>query len=110
MKQNRAGSGALLLIAVILLAAQMSLTLYGAYVERQRQLADQELARAVTGYTAAFDKLLSKIDEDYVKAVYDDPSIKGAAQQQFRATEFSMQYIAILVHQNNRILELLAYR
>jgi hypothetical protein len=92
-------------IIAVLLLAHLALSAYEWFDARQRR---QHIAEVVASQAAAYDTLLITQQAQYEKAVYDDPAVKGIAHQQFRAIEFTNEYLRTIIRQNNELMHLLA--
>lgn len=54
------------------------------------------------------DAVIVGLQADYPKRVYEDPEVKGIAQQQFRAQEYTIQYLKLIIEQQKYLMLLLA--
>lgn len=61
----------------------------------------------VLGQVAAVDAVVYGLQVDYPKRIYEDPGIKGIAHQQFRAQEYSIEYLKLIIEQQRYLMLLL---
>lgn len=77
-------------------------------IEAERAANYRQRVETIAAAASAQRDAIEKLDEAYRKAAYEDPQVKGVAQQHFRAAEATLEALRLIGIQNSQIIELLS--
>ena len=97
-------AGRVPLVLSVIAALLLVLVLLNAFFLVRMELRATEAAQIAKSQR----ELIDQMETNYKDAVYHDPEIKGAPQQQFRATEMTFEMLRLIATQNSQRIELLS--
>jgi hypothetical protein len=100
MRQNNGWVIALLVVLVLVSAANG----YMSYEERQLRIQNFEETQRLT---KLYDQLSTDTTDAFTEMVYGE-EVEGIYQQQFVALDYQMEFMKIIIQQNNHLMLLLA--